>query len=53
MTEPSSKLRNTAAMQLHAQDHYNEALRRGLMQVTLRGRRGRKVALTPDMVRTR
>jgi len=48
MTEPSSKLRNTAAMQLLAQDHYNEALRRGLMQVTLRGRRGRKVALTPD-----
>lgn len=45
MSEPVPKLRNTSAMQLLAQDHYAEALRRGLMQVTLRGREGRKVAL--------
>jgi len=48
MSEPSQKLRNTTAMQLLAQENYSEALRRGLMQVTLRGRQGRKVALTAD-----
>ncbi len=45
MSEPSTKLRNTAAMQLLAQENYSQALRRGLMQVTLQGRQGRKVAL--------
>lgn len=46
MSDPSSnKLRNTSAMQLLAQDNYSEALSRGLMQVTLRGREGRRVAL--------
>src|SRR5438445_550993 len=46
MSDPSSnKLRNTSAMQLLAQDNYTEALSRGLMQVTLRGRDGRRVAL--------
>lgn len=46
MSDPShSKLRNTSAMQLLAQDNYAEALRRGLMQVTLSGRDGRKVRI--------
>lgn len=48
MSEPSSKLRNTAAMQLLAQENYSQAVRRGLMQVTLAGRQGRKVALEPS-----
>ncbi len=33
-------------MQLLAQDNYAEALKRGLMQVTLKGRDGRRVAIT-------
>ncbi len=48
MTEPSHKLRNTAALQLHAQENYSEALRRGLMQVNLHARNGRRVALGPE-----
>lgn len=46
MTETTGKLRNTQAMQLHARQHYAEALKRGLMQRTLHARRERRVALT-------
>lgn len=45
MSEPSAKLRNTSAMQLLAQENYSRALRLGLMQVTLKEREGRRVAL--------
>lgn len=45
MAESAHKLRNTSAMQRLAKDHYAEALDRGLMQVTLRGRDGRRVQL--------
>ena len=53
MSEPSPKLRNTAAMQLLAQDNDAEALRRGLMQVTLRGRdaKGEEHELTATEIR--
>lgn len=46
MSDPThTKLRNTSAMQLLAQDNYAEALRRGLMQVTLSARDGRRVRI--------
>lgn len=42
---PPQKWRNTAGMQLQSQDHYAETIRRGLMQVSLKDRDGRKVQL--------
>ncbi|MDX2014507.1 MAG: aminotransferase class I/II-fold pyridoxal phosphate-dependent enzyme [Myxococcaceae bacterium] len=42
------RLRNTAAVVDYSQHHAADAISRGLMQVTLRGRNGRKVELTKD-----
>lgn len=51
MVEPAQKLRNTSAVQRIAGDHYAAALSRGLMQVNLQARDGRRVKLpTGDWV---